>query len=524
MQIVCQGGLLGGDSRGIFESLLVGMGQDWGQLGYPRVTPDLIRALGASNRQDIGMGRHRLGGMQTVACLALAALALWPVTPIDRAVDWVAAPSRLLLRLGAPFWGSGSAHAADSDLQELWALEREESEHLEHCVRGQATPQSVQLQSGVALHAEAVGRPKGQLDSLLVRVWRIGLAQIGQPVTTGDHFVGLVSRVEERRGERGSFEDVTVQLITASQSRIGASVFVEGEWERDSAFVVGGLLAPDDFELGKARQVLAVHHPSNRLLDKGSVLVSEVKGGGRDQAWLANGFRLGSLKRAPEPEETTRMDLLGVVPEVDFESGLYQVLIHTGVPPEQAFNDGPEDRQRGTWIPIERSSMADAAPWREGSKLMSGSLAGVQKNAAVASGVRLIGRVIRTSPFAADVAGPGDLGFHVPGIALLLDGQEKRGTHVLGRVISAGRDAKGRLLLNWQASLPLESDAPERARLFTGSGDPGVPRGLLIGETWLPPGPGPHILVVESPPNSDVLQDLSLFRFEGPSRFVRRSR
>ncbi len=473
------------------------------------------------------MGRHRLGGMQTVACLALAALALWPVTAIDQAVDWVGAPSRFLLRLGAPLWGSGSAHAADSELQELqelWKLEADESEFLEHWVRGQATPQSVRLQTGLALHAEAVGRPKGQLDSLLVRVWRIGLAQVGQPVTTGDHFIGLVSRVEERRGERGSFEDVTVQLITASKSRIGARVFVEGEWERESAFVVGGLLAPEDFELGKARQVLAVHHPSNRLLDKGSVLVSEEQGDGRDQAWLANGFHLGRLRRAPEPEETTRMDLLGVLPEVDFESGLYQVLIHTGLHPEKAFAEGLDDRQRGTWVPIERSSMADAAPWREGSKLMVGSLSGVQKDAALASGVRLIGRVIRTGPFTSDVAGLGDLGFHVPVIGMRLDGNGRGGTHVLGRLVSAGRDGDGRILLTWQASLPVESEEPERARLYTGSGDPGVPRGLLIGETWLPPGPGPHVLVVQPPPDSDVLQDLSLFRFEGPSRFVRRSR
>ncbi|MCP5024406.1 MAG: hypothetical protein GY930_21880, partial [bacterium] len=146
------------------------------------------------------------------------------------------------------------------------------------------------------------------------------------------------------------------------------------------------------------------------------------------------------------------------------------------------------------------------------------------KNAALASGVRLIGRVIRTGPFTSDVAGLGDLGFHVPVIGMRLDGDGRGGTHVLGRLVSAGRDGDGRIQLTWQASLPVESEEPERARLYTGSGDPGVPRGLLIGETWLPPGPGPHVLVVQPPPDSDVLQDLSLFRFEELSRFVRRSR
>jgi cell shape-determining protein MreC len=168
--------------------------------------------------------------------------------------------------------------------------------------------------------------------------------------------------------------------------------------------------------------------------------------------------------------------------------------------------------------------MVDAAPWREGSKLMLGLLNGVQRDAVLASGVRLVGRVTRTGPFTSDVAGPGDLGFHVPAIALWLDGERTGETHVLGRLVSKGRNEQGQLLLHWKASLPLEGDTPERSRLYTGSGDPGVPRGLLIGETWLPTGPGPHTLVVEPPTKSRILQDLKLFQFEGPSRFVRRSR
>jgi hypothetical protein len=33
--------------------------------------------------------------------------------------------------------------------------------------------------------------------------------------------------------------------------------------------------------------------------------------------------------------------------------------------------------------------------------------------------------------------------------------------------------------------------------LWTGSGEPGVPRGLLVGTALLPLGPGPHIVLVE---------------------------
>ncbi|MCA9000699.1 MAG: hypothetical protein KDB61_02165, partial [Planctomycetes bacterium] len=182
------------------------------------------------------------------------------------------------------------------------------------------------------------------------------------------------------------------------------------------------------------------------------------------------------------------------------------------------------DPKRGTWVPITTSPMVDVAPWREGSKLLRGMVHGVQKDAALASGVRLLGRVLRTGPFHADVAGLGDVGFHVPAIALWLDGKKSGETHVLGRLVSVGRNEQGQLLMVWKASLPLESEGPERARLYTGSGDPGVPRGLLIGEAWLPPGPGPHTLLVEPPPEPRILQDVKLFRFEGPSRFVRRSR
>ncbi|MCA9003239.1 MAG: hypothetical protein KDB61_15050, partial [Planctomycetes bacterium] len=107
------------------------------------------------------MGKHRLGGMQSVVCLAMAALAIWPVGPVERAVDWVGTPSRWLLSLGTPTWGLGTVRAADPELEERWRLEREESEYLEQWVRDQAIPQSTQLASGIALHAEAVGRPKG---------------------------------------------------------------------------------------------------------------------------------------------------------------------------------------------------------------------------------------------------------------------------------------------------------------------------------------------------------------------------
>ncbi len=334
------------------------------------------------------------------------------------------------------------------------------------------------------------------------------------PVTTGDHYVGLVQAVRAREGPDGPFEDVTVQLITSGQARIQASIANPGEWQADARFVVGGLLAPEDFELGSEREVLAVHHPSNRKLEQGSVLVHEPEGEGRDLAFLVNGFQLGALLRAPQPEQTTRETLLGVIPGVDFESGLYQVLIHTGFTTEELGALHDEEAQRGRWLDTRRAPYVDGAPWREGFKLVQGARAGVQVGAAVAHGVRLVGRVAQVGPWHADVVGPGDTDFAIPGIAVWRDGGPDHRTFVLGRLRSLGRDREGRLLLRWPATLPAPNEQATQASVYTGSGDPGVPRGLLIGHAEIPTGPGPHVLVVEPPPDSDVWSGLQVFAFE----------
>lgn len=460
------------------------------------------------------MGSRRRGGLQVVVCLALTVLSLWPVAPVERMLSMLAWGTWPVLLVGRPLWGVGHSFAADDEHQARWEREAEESAFLEDWVREQAVPRSVSSASGVALHAEAVGRPEGKLDSLLVRVWHPGIVRVGMPVTTGDHYVGLVERVRLRQGPEGPFEDVSVQLITSGQARIQASLMDRGAEGEDGRFVVGGLLAPEDFELGPEREVLAVHHPSNRKLEGGEVFVNEPLDGGRDAAWLANGFRLGTLRRAPKPEEATRETLLGVLPGVDFESGLYQVLIHTGWTREELGPVHDEEVQRGRWVTIQRAPYVDGAPWREGFKLIQGARAGVQVGAAVAHGVRIVGRVTSVGPWHADVVGPGDSDFAVPGIAVWLHEGADSATFVMGRLRSLGRDAEGRVLLRWPATLAAPAGEPVRARLYTGSGDPGVPRGLLLGEAEIPVGPGPHVLVLEPPADSDVWTELRVFAFE----------
>ena len=375
--------------------------------------------------------------MHGVVCLVLTVLAVWPVRPLESVLNGILWTTRPILGLASPLGWMGQVRAADGELEELWGQEARESAALEGLIQEQAVPHSAPLEGGALLHAEAVGRPEGELDRLLVRVWRPGIVRVGMPVTSGDHYVGLVRGVLSRSGVEGSFDDVTVELITSSQARVGAGVFAGEDWERDSRFVVGGLLAPEDFGLGQEQVILAVHHPTRQGLQGSRVLVREQGGGGRDLAYLVNGFELGVLDVAQEPDERTRMELIGVRPGVDFESGLYQVMIHTGMRPEDIVED-PEAGAMGLgeWIPVDRVPMVDAAPWREGFKLTAGSRSGLQQGAAVACGVRLVGRVLRRGLWHGDVQGLGDRGFfgarHRPharggrGAADLCDGASDR--------------------------------------------------------------------------------------------------
>ena len=112
---------------------------------------------------------------------------------------------------------------------------------------------------------------------------------------------------------------------------------------------------------------------------------------------------------------------------------------------------------------------------------------GVREGAAVtAIGARLVGRVAQAGPWSSHVSFLADPGFHVSVLALFEGSAEPR---VLGRFVSLGRAADGRVRFRWKPrvawSLAAESEAP-RARLFTGSGDLGMPSGFFLGEARLP--------------------------------------
>ena len=457
------------------------------------------------------MRASRIRTVQMLGCFACGALALRPVPAVERVLDSSLVSTRLLSSLARPLAAIGVVSAAESDpatWEGILAAEQAEQQALEEAVLRSAEPTYDLGESVVPVHAEVVGRPKGALDVVEVRVNRVGLVQIGQPVVAGDVYVGVVSSVRLGMRSGARVEHVEVQLITGREARIGAQVIDPESGEPLARAVVGGLLEPADFGLAPGAQVLCVHYPTQRSLEGGRLVVADPEGqgaGATDHCYLANGFSLGRLAIASNPDERTRERLLGVQAELDYRSGLYQVLILT----RPRTGDAPKSEQRPRWASASLALRADPSVGRSGRKLLRGSMGDVRVGAAVASGVRLYGRVSRVGPWSADVRTLEDPGLRIPVIAALSD-PDGPGlvVHVLGGLISRGRDADGRLRMLWSARVPIEGDQSRPARLWTGSGEAGVDRGLLLGDTWLPVGEGPHELLVEPPPGPREPGDL----------------
>ena len=156
----------------------------------------------------------------------------------------------------------------------------------------------------------------------------------------------------------------------------------------------------------------------------------------------------------------------------------------------------------------------EPAAWREGLKINFPRGAGARENSAVIAGPRLVGFISHAGTLQSDVALLGDRGVSVPAQARV---EGEVAPVVLGRLIALGRQRIGgpaRFL--WSPVHPLAPAAngatTRRARLFSGAGELGVPRGLLIGDTDLPSGPGPHEIEVGERVDARLLRDLWVWR------------
>ena len=434
---------------------------------------------------------------------ALAFLAVRPVGPVERALDLALAPVRLLQELAGPLaWlQSRDVHALEPEERARRDAELEAHRALERAVLEMARPADPELghrlvERGVrTVRAEVVERLRDK-DRVVIRLEEPAHVRHGLPVVCGDSFVGLVdleTPVDPRRGP----EDVEVVLLCSREARIGARVAADQD-QLPCELVVGGVTPAAEVRLD-------VHNPSNRGSTAGEVRVWEPSAG-EGFAFLANGFRLGrlGLDRVPLGEllpASAARRVLGVVPELDFGSGLYQVLV---LLPPGAGSSPPVAPARGSlledgnWREGRLAVRGEPSPWRRGRKLLLGGKDGIEEGAALASGVRFVGRVERVAWASSDVLLFTDPGFRIPALAMIQDGRGER-PWVLGEIETLRGVGRGAVRVRWPAALPIPGPGSVRATLWTGSGARGVPRGLLLGTAELPGGAGPHELEIALP-------------------------
>ena len=414
--------------------------------------------------------------------LALGFLSLRPYPPAEAILDGLLLPTRALGELTTPAsWltrnavraGAGNAHTVAAEIARRDAL-------LEAVLRT-AEPDRRGLLAGRGwVHGEVFERSGRNLDRIIIALPVAARIERGMPVVSGEAFVGWTK--DPIRDRPGHWE---VTLVTAGTSRVGAWLETPGR-EDPTAFFVAGGLAP----IGRSDVVLGIHNPSRCDLPRGTVEVYEPEVPG-EAPWsrLANGFRLGTLLR----EQRGAREVLGILPELDYRSGLYEVLVLC--PPDWNAPEvvGQRDpMQDGGWVSSRFLLDGDPSPRRYGRRLSSGRWAGLEPGAAVVEATRLVGRVAHVGWADASVALPSDPGFSFPALAHPIEGGRPR---ALGRLVSRG-PVPGGLLFHWEAALPLPAGTSLATHIHTGSGDRGLPRGLWVGDCVLPGGAGPHDIVI----------------------------
>lgn len=423
--------------------------------------------------------------------VVLGFLSLRPSSRLEGWLDTALTPVRALAEVASPLAHLSSATAADADAALAAEVEREQAGRaslLEDLVRF-AEPTGALREGRRLVPGAVVGRPSGARDRLVVRVPPAERIERGDPVVSGDVFVGRVAAVHDA----GELE---VELVTSKRFHVGALRPADDAQSEFVRLIVGGL-DPGSRSASEHGLLLAVHAPSDREVLPGPVVVSELAvgddaaGHAAAIAALADGFRLGRL---------VRLDgRLCVLPELDYRDGLFQVTVlrppDASLPPVALEEELVDDK----WQFARALSRGDPSPWRSTIVVDAGAARGVREGAALVSGLRLLGRVSRVDAWRADVALLDDPGLSLVCVARIEGVAEPR---VLGRLVSEGRDDEtGELLFSWEDLVGAGVDARSAGRvatLYTGSGDEGLPRGLLVGTTTLPveQAVGPHRLRV----------------------------
>lgn len=439
--------------------------------------------------------------------LALVGLSLRPVGVVDAGLDLVVSPLRIVAELASPlrFLRAPEVRAAEERLLASWPDEARAGEEVLASLAHDATPFDPALRAGRRLvHAEVIGRAPRNRDRILIRLRDARGVEPDMPVVNGDAYVGRVLAVEPGPDPAAGGEAL-VELVTARSFHVGARV-VDEKSGLVVDMTVGGL---DDRTTGPGRVALAVHNPSDRALDAGVAYVHERLGDVDRFASLSAGYRLGELRRRGSEDRWV------VAPELDFLDGLFHVVVLGPADPELPSDEPlPQALADTGWVRARPLSHGDPAAWRESLKLAAGSTQGVAPGAAVAFGARLVGRVTRASLWSCDASLLGDAGMTVVAVARFEDDARP---FILGRLESLGRDADGAVRFRWNGVLPALEGADEngerRAMLFTGSGDPGMPSGLYLGEALVPVGAkdggaSPRVVRLLDAPSPASLRDV----------------
>ena len=445
-----------------------------------------------------------------VALGVLAALSLRPVPLVEQAVEHLLAPARLVAEVAAPVrWLSfeDAVEAAGAVEKGKDALVREARELLED-ERLAVRPPAHLVPAGLRIvHAEVIERPQGEEDSLLVRWADSTHLQPGIPVVVGEHFVGRLAGVDPDRPGWGR-----VDLVTGSDFRVGAQL--SGSGPGRGAMVVGGLLRRRSDEPGSL--FLGVHNQGAWEEFEGPVRVKEWMGEGRAGDW-GDGFLLGRLV-----QETIEGGLVlrRVRPVKDLAHGLYRVvLLAPPVESEPAEVDlEAPTYEPACWRGADVLSRCTSASGRAGLRLALTRGTEVEPGSAVAFGPHLLGLVEMAGSYTARVRTLSDPGLV---LSLLARVEGERHPAAIGRVTTEGLGPNGTLRVRWEARVGIGgSGGPVSARLFTGGGVRGVPRGLLVGSARLPRTTGVHELLIQ--PGTDGANCQWVEVWIGPGREVGR--
>jgi len=415
----------------------------------------------------------------------LAALALRPFPPVERAVDLLFVPARFARELLRPlgWFSTREVRATMAHADEAFAAERESSRQLLAAQIEAALPLDPRLRENRAfLVAEVLERDPDDSDLLRVRFPPGAGVEVDMPVVQGDAYVGRVREVDRRRAGEG-----VVELVTDERHRVGAAVHDDAP--EPAGLVVGGLV---EARARRGSAFLLGARFESRPVASGAVVVGESAAGPRaERRARADGFRLGKLRVLSDRGRS----ILGVETAFDYAHGLSAVAIVGG--PELAtagplFADDAFDDAR--WTSARIALAGDSSPRRRTRHLSFDDSARVEVGAALGLGARFVGRVVEASDGRAIAALLGDPALEFGGVAVL-DG--RREPIQLGRLRSLGFDADGAVLLEWTARedlAPTTGRSAGPARIATAAGDRGVPAGLWVGACVLPEGPGRHVL------------------------------